>query len=560
MSTPQEFDVVVIGAGVAGLGAASLLAKDHAQRVLVIERAPFVGGRALSYVGNGNRVIADGVEMDAEHFRKSLPYAHCYLGKCDPPIEDIFARSLLDGRTFEAGGHGLFWGNEGRVAHLMRHLGVSHNLPLNRGLAFVRWRGEGQPTTAHQVRKGQPYPWMSDAGYASTLEHLSRMAATSSDDMARLMRTSLQTWLGQRPMHPQAYEYIKVLAASQTAQADPAMTPAGDFLGYMSIARQLHMNLVSGSVATADTPGSIAIPQKFEGVLLDHGGEVWRNTAVRQVLIEEGRVTGVRAAGSKSEGSAGRVVRARKIICTIPPKYIFHVLPKAWFPPAWVETLERRFWGAGLLTGWYGMKRPQFPDAGIEESSFVYMPGITRPEEGFIGVVDMVMCDFTAFGDGEARRGAPGQREYYFSTALTDHEMRDARRVDRVVELCEDWARRTFPHWERDREFCLWTPSPEAYGLWRPIGVDRPDVQSPWVEGLYFAGDQYGRRLWGGGVDGASLSAILCVDKMMGSRLEEAILPPWHRGLPEIDTGADLEAWGTEVPATAELGRAGSRR
>jgi flavin-dependent dehydrogenase len=80
----------------------------------------------------------------------------------------------------------------------------------------------------------------------------------------------------------------------------------------------------------------------------------------------------------------------------------------------------------------------------------------------------------------------------------------------------------------------LWTPSPEAYGLWRPVGEDRPDVKSPWVQGLYFAGDQYGKRLWGGGVDGASLSAVMCVDAMIGSRLEEQVMPDYHRGIPDL--------------------------
>ncbi|MCW5573477.1 MAG: hypothetical protein KIT37_10650, partial [Steroidobacteraceae bacterium] len=61
-----------------------------------------------------------------------------------------------------------------------------------------------------------------------------------------------------------------------------------------------------------------------------------------------------------------------------------------------------------------------------------------------------------------------------------------------------------------------------------------PDVKSPWVEGLYFAGDQYGKRLWGGGVDGASLSAIMCVDAMMGGDLESAIMPDFHRGIPAL--------------------------
>ena len=552
MSAYQKFDVIVIGAGVAGLGAAALLAKDHGKKVLVLERAPFIGGRTLSYVGKGNKVTADGIEMDVRAFRKSLPYAHCYLGKCDPPIEVIFDKGLLDGRTFEAGGHGLFWGNKGRVDHLMRHLGVSHNLPLNKGLAFVKWNGEGEATSQYQVAKGKPYAWMSEQGYASTMEHLTSMSTTTFDDMAKLMRTPMQSWLEQRGMHPEAYNYIKVLAASQTAQAEPALTPTGDFLGYMSIAGQIRMNLVSGSVATADAPGCIAIPQQFEKVVLAHGGEVWRNTPVKEVLIEDGRVTGVRIRGEDNDYETERIIEADQVICTIPPKYMFKVLPEKYFPQPWVDTLKQKFWGAGLLTGWFGMKRAQFPDAGIDEGSFCYMPGITQPDEGFIGVVDMVMCDFTAWGAGSAKRGPEGKREYLFSTALTDEEMRNPQRVNRVIALCEDWAKRTFPNWERDFEFCIWTPSPEAYGLWRPVGMDRPDVQSPWVEGLYFAGDQYGRRLWGGGVDGASLSAVMCVDKMMGTQFEEQIMPPYHRGIPELDADSDAREWGA-APSPAAL-------
>jgi hypothetical protein len=254
MSSSQQFDTVIIGAGMAGLAAAALLARDHGQKVLVLERAPFIGGRTLSYVGKGNKVVADGIEMDARAFRKSLPLAHCYLGKCTPDIEEIFARELLDGRTFEAGGHGLFWGNKGRVGFLMEHLGIHHELPLNRGLGFIKWEGEDKPTTAYQVGKGEAYPWMSPDGFAATMAQLKDMGRTTFEDMARLMRTPLEDWLRERDMHPEAYDYIKVLAASQTAQAEPAMTPAGDFLGYMAIARPIGMNLVTGSVATADEP------------------------------------------------------------------------------------------------------------------------------------------------------------------------------------------------------------------------------------------------------------------------------------------------------------------
>ena len=40
----EKYDVVVIGSGVAGLGSACILAKDFNQKVLVLEKAPFIGG------------------------------------------------------------------------------------------------------------------------------------------------------------------------------------------------------------------------------------------------------------------------------------------------------------------------------------------------------------------------------------------------------------------------------------------------------------------------------------------------------------------------------------
>jgi hypothetical protein len=535
--TTERFDTVVIGAGVAGMTSAALLAMEFGKKVLVLERAPFIGGRALSYVGKGNKVYADGVEMDARQFRKSLPLASCYLGKCTPDIETIFEQELLDGRSFEAGGHGLFWGNESRVTCVMKHLGEFVNLPLNEGLGFIKWQGEGEdgkgkPGVSYQVKKGEPYQWMSAEGFQKTMEQLKDMGTTTFEDMAGLMTTSLQDWLEARDMHPEAYEYIKVLAASQTAQAEPAMTPAGDFLGYMAIARDIRMNLISGSVATCDEPGTIAIPQAMENSLREHGGQVRRSASVKQVHIEDGKVTGV----TYKSGGETFTVEADNVVCTIPPKYIFSVLPEDPFPAAWASMLKEKFWGAGLLTGWVGAKKSFFGDAGIDSRSFVYMPGVIR-DEGYIGCVDMVMCEFTAWGDRKAKRGPEGKHDFLFSTALTDEEMRDRDKVSRVVELCENWARATFPDWDENVEFIIWTPGPDAYGLWRPIGEKRPATQSPWVEGLYFAGDQYGERMWGGGVDGASLSGVLCVDQMMGSKLEEEIFPPYHRGIPEEATG-----------------------
>ena len=59
----EKVDVIVIGSGVAGMTAAALLAQDCKKKVVVLERAPFAGGRCLSYVGKGKTAVGRAVFM-----------------------------------------------------------------------------------------------------------------------------------------------------------------------------------------------------------------------------------------------------------------------------------------------------------------------------------------------------------------------------------------------------------------------------------------------------------------------------------------------------------------
>jgi flavin-dependent dehydrogenase len=45
----DRYDLIVVGAGIAGLGVAAILAKEADQKVLVIDQFATVGGRLMSY-------------------------------------------------------------------------------------------------------------------------------------------------------------------------------------------------------------------------------------------------------------------------------------------------------------------------------------------------------------------------------------------------------------------------------------------------------------------------------------------------------------------------------
>ena len=120
----RAYDVIVIGSGIGGIGAAALLAKNFGKEVLVLEKAPHIGGRVASYTGKGDKVTIDGLELDALGLRKSLADSRCWVSYCEPDLETMLKEGRLDGYTFENGGHGLFWGNKSRCSLLLDYLGL----------------------------------------------------------------------------------------------------------------------------------------------------------------------------------------------------------------------------------------------------------------------------------------------------------------------------------------------------------------------------------------------------------------------------------------------------
>ena len=178
----KQYDAVVVGSGVGGCGVAALLAKDHGKNVVVLEKAPHIGGRVASYVGKGDKVTIDGQELDQRGFTKSLADSRCWVSYCEPDLKTMFAKGLLDGWTFENGGHGLFWGNKSRVRLLLDHLGKPVDLPVNKGLGFVDAKKNFE---MYQVRA--PYAWQSEEGFRATLSALRQMGGLTMEECAAAM-------------------------------------------------------------------------------------------------------------------------------------------------------------------------------------------------------------------------------------------------------------------------------------------------------------------------------------------------------------------------------------
>ena len=67
-----KYDVIIIGAGAAGLGVGAVLAAKERKKVLVVEKEEYVGGRLLSFVGRKKSLSRLGKELDAKGFKKEI--------------------------------------------------------------------------------------------------------------------------------------------------------------------------------------------------------------------------------------------------------------------------------------------------------------------------------------------------------------------------------------------------------------------------------------------------------------------------------------------------------
>jgi hypothetical protein len=202
------------------------------------------------------------------------------------------------------------------------------------------------------------------------------------------------------------------------------------------------------------------------------------------------------------------------------------MIPERYFPPDFVRMVRERFWGVGMLSGYVGLKRNIIEDKPVNPKSWLLVPSIIKASKGYIGDVDIITFMSSNFNPVLA---PPGKHLWLFSIALTDKETRDDNKVNRVVDEVTAFMQRNFSRYLEDMDWELWTSSAEGYGVCPPIGEHRPDVKSPWVEGLFFAGDGYGAHRWGMGLDSAIHSAILCLDSVTGRDYSSQILPEYHR-------------------------------
>jgi hypothetical protein len=113
------------------------------------------------------------------------------------------------------------------------------------------------------------------------------------------------------------------------------------------------------------------------------------------------------------------------------------------------------------------------------------------------------------------------------ASSILDSEAHDKKKVNIVIDRMLKFLDTAFQGWRKSVEWMLFTVGDTCI-LWRHPEDEWVDVKCPTIEGLYFAGDTYGKRINEGGIEGAAHSAFMCAGAVTGKDYLQ-LLPPVFR-------------------------------
>lgn len=278
-------EFVVIGGGFAGLAAAVRLA-GGGQRVKLLERRGFLGGRAYSFVDSATGEVVDNGQ-------------HLFMGCYHQTVDFLRKIGAIEKLKFQATPRVDFL-EEGERRASFKCPFVPAPWHLLLGLWRMRTLGPGDKLHALAVGKA--------------LRQLENGAVSGLND------TSVAEWLSQLGQTARIQRNFWNPIAIATLNQDPQRASADLFV---RVLQQAFLSDRASSAIGISTVGlSDLYTREAEQFIRQRGGDLRFNTPASRIITVEGRAIGVELKGDE-------IISADAVIAAVPPIALAQLLPMA---------------------------------------------------------------------------------------------------------------------------------------------------------------------------------------------------------------------------------------
>lgn len=464
----NHFDVAVVGAGLGGLLAAAILARQG-RRTVLLERENEVGGRIRSF-------DLDGFVIDAGAYL--WPNAH------------------LD-RALAAAGATEFRGSTIPADQVMR--------------VFVEGRGgqrfsfpwPGRDESPKVLTAAEAVLGADAATYRELTALWGRLAALADAEVAALAHVPLRQVLASWAPDPRVRAaFLRNVMVFGTY--DPESASAAECI---RLRRRKAGDVTPRPECAGENPlgGVRALTQALRTAAEKAGVELRTGSEVDQIAVDAGRVRGVRVHGP---GPWQQRIAAPVVVCNVPVWQLFQIVDPAHFPSDFVA--DARAWSVvgGVIASAFAFDRlPRLRETG-------------EPDR-FLGWTRLLIGRESGFGGGllwsslHSPRNAPGDACVLQAMRLSPRsDLADAARVEAV----HDSFRRVVEEIYADApERLLWSRSwiCREGSEYMISAARRPPVEAPGVQGLYLVGET--TDVGAVQMDAAALSALRCAELLLGA-------------------------------------------
>jgi squalene-associated FAD-dependent desaturase len=440
--------VIVIGGGLAGLSAAVALA-EAGYRITLLERRPFIGGRATSYVLPGG-----------EHVDNCQ---HVTLGCCTN-LSDFYRRAGADGkiRFYD---RLIFSDADGRRGSMDSSWLPA---PLHLALSFARF-----PLLSFTEKHG----------IGHLLLHIMRTGGKPRDLVAAgSNRPNMLEWLRRHKQTPAAIE--RFWGAVLVSALDENLGRTDAQYGVDVFWKAFLANRAGYRIGIPSVP----LAELYEGcrsAVIAKGGEVRFRANVRELKVSGGSISGAAVEGSE-------ILRSDYYVSAVPHDTLLEMLPAEIVAnePAFRNLRNLR---TSPITGvhfWF--------DREVMSEPFVTLLGTTTQ-----WIFNKTLLYIEA--------PPAGGRQYLQLVISASYDLVSRSRQE-IVDMCLTEVRRVLPA-ARDAQLVKSTVIKETAATFSPEpGSDRwrPGAKSP-IEGLFLAGD-WTATGWPATMEGAVRSGYLAAE------------------------------------------------